>query len=79
MIDTKIYDEWLKINVELHNKLEKLSILEKEKGALIKEAELNFSDELKKKMNKNINEYELLLKEINELKLKTEELKDKCQ
>jgi hypothetical protein len=28
-------------------------------------------------MNKNINEYELLLKEINELKLKSEELKDK--
>lgn len=73
----EIYEEWLKINIIIHNKLSKLSDLDKEKDSLIKEAEKGLNDSLKKKMNVNIKEYEKLLKEIKELRNKAEELKNK--
>ena len=73
----EIYEEWLKINIMIHNNLTKLSDLEKEKDFLIKDAETGLNDNLKKKMNANIKEYENLLREIKELRNKAEELKNK--
>ena len=34
-MDSKIYDAWLKVNVVLHNKLEELKELDKERANLI--------------------------------------------
>ena len=34
-MNSKVYDNWLKINVILHNKLEELKVLEIEKQKLI--------------------------------------------
>lgn len=76
MIANKLYNEWLKINVELHNKLEKLNFLKKEKEKLIKEGENGLNDDLKKKINDNIKQYEALLHEINILKEKAKTLND---
>lgn len=71
-----VYDEWLKINVEIHNKLEMMKELEKEKNSLIKEAEVSFSEEVKVKMNNNIKKYEILLAEVKTLKIRAKELQE---
>ena len=76
-MDSKIYDEWLKINVEIHNKLSTLKTLEREKKHLIEEAERGLSEDLKIKMSKNIREYEELLNSIGILKQRAEKLKEK--
>lgn len=75
-MNSKIYDEWLKVNVELHNKLEELKKLDKERATLIKEAEdVELTEELKKKMNLSVAKYENLLEEIKVVKLRAETLK----
>ena len=46
--------EWLDINIQIHNKLEELARLESIKKELIKQAEVDFNDDIKLKMNENI-------------------------
>ena len=76
-MSVSVYDVWLKINVEINNKLKELEKLEKEKNSLIEEAEKNLSEEVKVKMTQNIKEYERLLDEVKSLRLKAEKLKEK--
>ena len=77
-MNSKIYDEWLKINVEIHNKLEKLKKLDKEKDNLIKEAEnKGLTEEIKVSMNRSVSKYNLLLEEIKVLNVRSKELNEK--
>jgi len=77
-MDSKIYDMWLKINVEIHNRLEELKGLDNERKSLIKEAEdKGFNEEIKERMNINIKKYDSLLEKTRELNLKAQELKNK--
>jgi len=76
-MNNKIYDEWLKINVEIHNRLEALKKIDKEREQLLKEAEdKGLSEEIKNKMNDSLNKYNLLLEETRLLKLKSKKLKE---
>ena len=78
VVGKEIYDEWLKINVEIHNKLEELKNLDKEKKDLIKKIETEgLNDFYVKKMNESISKYEILLEEVSELKEKSKKLKEK--
>lgn len=75
-----MYDEWIKVNVSLHNVLKKLEILEREKNELILKAELEgFNNEIRELMIENINKYELLLIESQRLKNISEDLKKKLE
>jgi len=75
-MNSKVYDEWLKVNVELHNKLEELKKLDKERTTIIKEAEgVELTEELKKKMNLSVLKYEKLLEEIKVVRSRAEILK----
>ena len=77
-MNEKVYDEWLKINVEIHNKLEKLKELDKEREKIIKEAEnKEINEEQKEKINRSIKLYEMLLEEIKTLSAQAKELKEK--
>ena len=76
-MSVSVYDVWLKINVEINNKLKDLEKLEKEKNSLIEEAEKNLSEEVTVKMTQNIKEYERLLDEVKSLRFKAEKLKEK--
>ena len=77
-MNRKVYEEWLKINVEIHNKLEDLKKLDYEKIMLIKEAEeKGFNEEIKEKMDESVKKYNYLLEEIKLLNLKAYELKNK--
>ena len=77
-MNSKIYDEWLRINVELNNKLENLKEIDKEREIIINEAKENeLSDELKEKMNINISKYNALLEEIKIINIKAKDLNEK--
>ena len=77
-MNSKIYDQWLKINVILNKKLEELNMLEKEKKAIIDsfDDEAN-KDEMFSKMNASVTKYENLLKDINKLKGYAKDLEKK--
>lgn len=77
-MNNKVCDEWIKINIELHNKLEEMKKLDKERENLIKEAEeKGFGKNIKEKMNKSVIRYENLLEEIKSLNIKAKQLNDK--
>ena len=77
-MNRKVYDEWLKINVEIHNKLEDLKKLDNERNKLIKEVEeKGINEEIKEKMDESVKKYNYLLEEIKLLNLKAYELKNK--
>ena len=72
----KIYNEWIKINVELHNKLEELNKLDKERNMIIskfKNKELSYEEKLL--LVKSSNKYSVLLEEVIKLNKKSDELK----
>ena len=73
----KVYDEWIKINVELNNKLEILKEVNKEREKIIKEAEKNgLTEEVKNRMNESIRIYETLLDEIKALNSRSKKIKE---
>ena len=60
-MNKKIYDEWLKINVEMHNKLEELKTLDNEKILLLKKIDQEgLNDFYSQKMSESIAKYETL-------------------
>ena len=77
-MNNNVYDEWVKINIELHNKLEEMKKLDEERESLIKEAEeKGLKKEIKEKMNNSVARYENLLEEIKSLNIKAKQLNDK--
>ena len=73
----KVYDEWIKINIELNSKLQVLKEVNKERETIIKEAEENgLTDEVRNKMDESIKLYERLLDEIKLLNLKSQKIKE---
>ena len=77
-MNKKIYDEWLKINVEMHNKLEELKTLDNEKILLLKKIDQEgLNDFYSQKMSESIAKYETLLEEVRVLKEKSAKLKEK--
>ena len=76
-MNSKIYDEWIKINIQIHNKLEYLKEIDKEREEIIKEAEVKWvSEDIKIKMNESLNKYSILLEEIGALNLKSKKLNE---
>ena len=73
----RVYDEWIKINIELNNRLEMLKEVNREREAVIKEAEeKGITEEIKTKMEESIKVYERLLEEIKLLNSKSKILKE---
>ena len=73
----KVYDEWIKINIELNSKLQVLKEVNKERETIIKETEENgLTDEVRNKMDESIKLYERLLDEIKLLNLKSQKIKE---
>ena len=76
-MNKKIYDEWIKINIELNSKLEVLKEVNKERETIIKETEENgLTDEVRNKMDESIKLYERLLDEIKLFNLKSQKIKE---
>ena len=73
----KVYDEWIKINIELNNRLEMLKEVNREREKVIKEAEeKGITEEIRTKMEESIKVYERLLEEIKLLNSKSKILKE---
>ena len=72
----KMYDEWIKINVELHNKLETLKKLDEEREILFQKFKNNqLSEEDKMVLNDSLKKYSDLLDEVKKLNDKSDELR----
>lgn len=73
----EIYEEWIKINIELNNRLEELKKVNLEREELIKEAEeRGLTEDIKKRMEESVNKYEILLEEVKVLNLKSKHIKE---
>ena len=74
----ELIDKYLKISIELHNNLETLENLNKEKQEIIefvaKKNELN--KELENKIKESIKKYEDLAKKSKELRTQSEQIKE---
>lgn len=71
---TKVIDEWLKINVLIHNELEKLKTLDAERDEIGNLLTTMSEVELKEKMEASIKKYENVLANIQILKIKAQKL-----
>lgn len=72
-----INEEFLQINIELHNLLDKLEKLDFERSKILNS---NDSDsEIAKKMAKNIENYENLLSKMKQLNTRSAKLKGKIK
>lgn len=71
------YDEWLKVDALLQEKLKELQNLDQERELLIAEAEQQgaITASLKQKMNLSLEKYEKLASEVSDLKKQAKALK----
>lgn len=72
-----INEEFLQINIELHNLLDKLEKLDFERSKILNSNDSN--SEIAKKMAKNIENYENLLSKMKQLNTRSAKLKGKIK
>ena len=73
---TNKIENWLRVDVVLHQKLEELQVLDKEREMLIKKSEKEgITSELEKKMNTSLEKYTKLANEVADLKKKSKQIK----
>ncbi len=70
-----LLEEYTKINLQLNNALDVLTLLDKERDKIIALAESDMTNAVQEKMEENLIEYERLSQYIVKLKMKAEELK----
>ena len=73
---TNKIENWLRVDVVLHQKLEELQVLDKERETLIKKAEKEgITSELERELNNSLARYTKLANEVSELKKKSKQIK----
>ena len=73
---TNKIENWLRVDVVLHQKLEELQVLDKEREMLIKKAEKEgITSELERELNNSLARYTKLANEVSELKKKSKQIK----
>lgn len=71
------FEEWVKIDAILHEKLKQLDLLDIKRNEILEKAEKSeeLSPNLKAEMERNLSMYEKLAKEVEELKYKAQSIK----
>ena len=73
----ELFEEWIRVNEKLKDKLNEFNLLKEERDKIIEMSKKNGVDEtLLNEMNDSVNRCKVLAKEINELKKEASRLRE---